>query len=782
MHRIRGTMAAALATVAAALAVGTSAGAQATDHFTCYKARTTSGTPPFTAIASVAVVDQFRSSTVAVRRPQLLCAPTSKNGEDPSAPTHPDHLEDYEVAPATRFAPVRNRTYVDQFGSHALDVKRPLSLQVPTAKSLSAPPPAPANPAVDHFQCYRVNRARGAAKFTPIAGVTLADQFGTMTVELRRLRRLCVPANKNGEEPGAESHPDHLLCYQVKQTDAPRFQTRTPVFTRNQFGPETLDAITPRELCVPARRLAPPDPTPTPSVTPTINPTAGSTTQAPTATPTAHVLRVGAARRTLNPTAAEAPPDGQVYLGGFGLGATRRSTGVLDSGASTRAFVVDNGVEAIALVEQDNQGTFVAYELTRAQAGTIDIAKMVETLRPGLHADHILIAADHSHAGQDLIGVWGGVPDEYLNFVKAQTAAAIVEAYDTRETATLTVGSLGGIVAGDATSILNSQFDDSSCTAAPTPEDPGHTTQPCTEEGDFPDWDLVDDSIRVLHATRGDGSTIATFVNFAAHSTVMGSSNTLISADWPGPTAEKIEAALGGRAVVMPAANGRTQPDRPPLPAPENLDVYSTTIANLALQAVASAVPVQGDEVRAKKRLIFETADNGGILALSYAGQAGCFVDPSACVPIMRAKTPPWIDGDVIGTVASALRVGNVLFSGTPGEPYPQIAFGIQRAVDAGGPGVSDITHHFIFSLCDDQLGYLIAPAEGKGAAVEKTAVDGNDNALFNVAATIGDHVMCSDIALAIDIGFPGNRVLDARCNAWLSEPDLNPLTLMPNP
>jgi len=302
------------------------------------------------------------------------------------------------------------------------------------------------------------------------------------------------------------------------------------------------------------------------------------------------------------------------------------------------------------------------------------------------------------------------------------------------------------------------------------------------EQGDFPDWDLVDDSIRVLHATRADGSTIATFVNFAAHSTVMGSSNTLISADWPGPTAEKIEAALGGTAVVMPAANGRTQPDRPPLPAPENLDVYSTTIANIALQAVAGAVPVQGDEVRAKKRLIFETADNGGILALSYAGQAGCFVDPSVCVPIMRAKTPPWIDGDVIGTVASALRVGNVLFSGTPGEPYPQIAFGIQRAVDAGGVGVDDITHHFIFSLCDDQLGYLIAPAEGKGAAVEKTAVNGNDNSLFNVAATIGDHVMCSDIDLAIDIGFPGNRVLDARCNAWLSEPDLNPITLMSNP
>jgi len=488
-------------------------------------------------------------------------------------------------------------------------------------------------------------------------------------------------------------------------------------------------------------------------------------------------FRVGAAKRTLNPTLAVAPPDGQVYLGGYGLGAVRRSTGVLGSGAWVRAFVVDNGEQAIALVESDNQGAFAAYEIGRGAVGAIDIARAVEALRPALAADHIVIAADHSHAGQDLIGVWGGVPNEYLAYVKAQTVAAIVEAYDRREPADLHVGSVGGIVAGDQTSILNSQFDDSSCRADPTPSDPGHTGLPCTEPGDFPNWDLVDDSVRVLYATRPDGSTIATLVNFAAHSTVMGSGNRLISADWPGPTAEKVEAALGGTAVVMPAANGRTQPDRPAGTDAEKLDVYSTTISGLALQAVASAAPVTGSRVAAKKRLIFETADNAGLLALLYAGQAGCFVTPNLCVPIMRAKTPPWIMGNVIGTVVSAIRVGDVLFTGTPGEPYPQIAFGIQDAVDAGAPGVADISHHFLASLADDQLGYLIAPTEGVPAAAEQTALTGNDNFLFNVAAMIGDHVMCTATSLALDLGFPGDALHDPRCAAWAGEPDLDPTT-----
>jgi hypothetical protein len=491
------------------------------------------------------------------------------------------------------------------------------------------------------------------------------------------------------------------------------------------------------------------------------------------------VFSVGAAKRTLNPNPQVAPDDGQVFMGGFGLGAVRRSTGVLGEGASVRAFVVDNGTQAIALVESDNQGTFAAYELTRSQAGTIDIAKAVEAARPALKADHIVIAADHSHAGQDLIGVWGGVPDEYLDFVKAQSVAAIVEAFDTREPADLYIGSIGGIRPGDATTILNSQFDDSSC--QPDPANPGHTQLPCSEDGDFPDWDLVDDSVRVLNARRPEGSTVATFINFAAHATVMGSGNHLISADWPGPTAEKVEAALGGTAVVMPAANGRTQPDRPGGTDPEKLDAYSTTISKIAVDAIRDSVLVQGDQVSAKKRLIFETADNAGLLALQFAGQGGCLLDPQVCVPIMRSKTPPWTNGNVIGTVVSAVRVGNVLFSGAPGEPYPEIAFGIQKAVDAGVTGWPDITHHFIFSLSDDQLGYLIAPTEGVPFAAEKTAIDGNDNFLFNVAAPIGDHVMCTAIDLALDLGFSGDALSNQRCAAWQLEPDLNPTTQAPN-
>ena len=56
--------------------------------------------------------------------------------------------------------------------------------------------------------------------------------------------------------------------------------------------------------------------------------------------------------------------------------------------------------------------------------------------------------------------------------------------------------------------------------------------------------------------------------------------------------------------------------------------------------------------------------------------------------------------------------------------------------------------------LANDQLGYLIAPA--RYVPIIAAEVPVNDNIIFNVSPTIGDHVMCSDIRLALATGFDG--------------------------
>jgi hypothetical protein len=146
-------------------------------------------------------------------------------------------------------ATILNQTVVNQFGSLQLDISRPSFLLVPASKSLVGPPPPLAGPTVDHFQCYKAKRSRGAPKFVKIPGVTGVDQFGSYSVDLLRPRYLCAPANKNNEDPTAPSHPEHLLCYKSRNNTP--FAQRS-AFVTDQFGSTSLLLHRRIELCVPS--------------------------------------------------------------------------------------------------------------------------------------------------------------------------------------------------------------------------------------------------------------------------------------------------------------------------------------------------------------------------------------------------------------------------------------------------------------------------------------------------------------------------------------------------
>ncbi len=136
----------------------------------------------------------------------------------------------------------------------------------------------------------------------------MEDQFGTLSVDIKKPAMLCAPTNKENEEPGAETHGEYLTCYKAKARTP--FTRVSPVYVANQFGPETLDAIKVVEVCVLSvlnpSTIVTPTPTPTPTETttstpePTVTPTPEDTpegTPTETATPTATL--------TVEPTATE---------------------------------------------------------------------------------------------------------------------------------------------------------------------------------------------------------------------------------------------------------------------------------------------------------------------------------------------------------------------------------------------------------------------------------------------------------------------------------------------
>ncbi len=127
----------------------------------------------------------------------------------------------------------------------------------PTA-TFTPSPPTPRPPR--HFQCYGVQAEPPTQR---ISGVSLTDQFGATTMTVDRPRRICNPADKNGEDPTAPDDPDHLVGYAIKAS-RPRFTRVRDQTFQNQFGPVTVDVVRPDMLLVPSAKshdATPPLPT-----------------------------------------------------------------------------------------------------------------------------------------------------------------------------------------------------------------------------------------------------------------------------------------------------------------------------------------------------------------------------------------------------------------------------------------------------------------------------------------------------------------------------------------
>ncbi|MGB8649589.1 MAG: hypothetical protein WCD35_02895 [Mycobacteriales bacterium] len=431
-------------------------------------------------------------------------------------------------------------------------------------------------------------------------------------------------------------------------------------------------------------------------------------------------------------------PQGEVNLGGYGLGdgslipdavVGRGGRGAARSERiKVRAMVVDDGRTAVAVADIEVQGWFAAYEY--GKQGLSDMAAEIARQVPRLPADHVVIASDHSHSAPDTLGVWGGPSLGYLDLVKSQVVRAVREAYDDRVYADLRAGH------SDASDLIYNQSCTEALNQSKTPDYPGPDV--CATPG-------KDGMVRVLQATSPSGSHPLTYMVFAAHATAGGGDG--LHGDWPQFLSDALSAQYGGVGLAMVGALGGTQPCRPSCaftkPTNPGYDVkdrktalvlnYSAHVAD----ALRSARRVTGP-VRAAKGFIREPIVGPAVTALFTAGRY-------AGAELLRSHEPPWVNAQTIRTVVGALRIGDVVLVATPGEAFPRIR---QDVADAVGSGAQEVIS---LGLAGDQLGYLISPASYVPVIAAEVPV--NDNIIFNVSPTIGDHVACADIALVGTLG-----------------------------
>jgi hypothetical protein len=488
---------------------------------------------------------------------------------------------------------------------------------------------------------------------------------------------------------------------------------------------------------------------------------------------------------SINPTPAMLA-NNDFYLGGFGFGdakvgnqislpqpvvdaiGQRYATGILGDGVHSRALAVSDKHHTIVLSQIETQGYFIAYK--QGPFGTVEIrkdavAKIAKLASAQKHASpvpaasEIIVDSDHSHGGPATAGVWGGVPTSYLKEVHDQTVQAIVDAWQHLRPATLTYGSAHAGVDGQA------QY----------PPTQGTDRLLTNQYRSDPANQTMDDEVRVLQARDPDtGAILDTYVNYSAHPDVLGSSNRLVTGDYVGRLNDQMEQEFGGFGMDQVATLGREQPNRggcptltgdqtSPAVALCQLDTYASRMLVKVKDALATAQPLTGKPVVAMNSyLLTDVATAPALAGLVYAGAI-------VGVPLGRAPNPPWYTGTVVGTTYFVGRIGDVLFTGGPGEMYAQIWDKV-RATVTGMRGYMNI------GTAGDFLGYIIAPLEAYPEPVRRSVLTGdpppagdpacavggvsvgcpdpigNDNYFFNISHTFGERLTCDFLRGAGDI------------------------------
>ncbi|HEY8376134.1 MAG TPA: hypothetical protein VIK91_06580, partial [Nannocystis sp.] len=369
-----------------------------------------------------------------------------------------------------------------------------------------------------------------------------------------------------------------------------------------------------------------------------------------------------------------------VYMGAYGAPYTRGPAQGVHDPIYARSFAIEapGGGIILAIVDLPGMGN----QNTRA------VRKMVAEMT-GLDENQVLVGSTHSHSAHDLMGLWGGVPGDYRDFVNTEIAMSMAAAWDSRVPATLRVG---------------------------TGKAPANNRR---------DWGFTDDDMVILDAHDLQGNRIGTLVNFAAHPVILGEDNKLISCDYTGYTVQKLEAALGAPASLFNGTLGDATPKVPPGNYADDFaraQAYGELLADIALDILETTEPVDPTLVWAYTsweqqvdNLLFQLAAGLGILQYDFEQM---------------------LLTQYVTTQSTYFRLGTqVQAVAFPGESLTRNGLAIKEVMKA--------PHKMILGNTGDALGYFVPSDEwqtGKNDNYEETVSLGKtagDTARDNINALI---------------------------------------------
>ena len=347
-------------------------------------------------------------------------------------------------------------------------------------------------------------------------------------------------------------------------------------------------------------------------------------------------------------------------MGSFIAGADRNRTftGIRDS-LYAKAVVISDGGQTIAVVTVDCIG-LLNPEIRRIQR--------LASAATGIPAANIVVSSTHTHAGPDVVGLWGpdpltsGVDTAYVGFLVRTAAAQIVRAHREKSPARMT--GTEGLYRGDWFANI------------------------CREE--------LDPALAVLQFKSEDGRSIATLTNFACHPTFLDTHFSVVSGDYPAAFYRRMDAAQGGVNLFLQGAIGGWVQPRDEVLASTGAseseepnafrlaDLYGTDLADSTLALLERAGEMTQPRILSKSIDFHLPVANPNWKLLSQAG-------------VINREV-----GDSVRTMMTWFAIGPAQFVTHPGETTPWLSLQT-RALMKSGP-------RFVLGLSQDALGYMLKP------------------------------------------------------------------------
>jgi len=355
----------------------------------------------------------------------------------------------------------------------------------------------------------------------------------------------------------------------------------------------------------------------------------------------AQSFQVGAAQMSVN-------PDGDtLYLAG---GKKNRPFTQVHDSLYVKAVVIGHTKPEIAILTIDCIGLMYPQLL--------EIRDRVKALMPDFPTERIVMTSTHTHAGPDVVGIWGkdlmhsGVNPAYMARLTERAAAVIVNAWTSRQAA--------------RAEYATGQFGEDWVRNISEPE-------------------LIDRSVHVMRFTDSERKPIATLLNFACHPTILDDTATACSADYVGGYYQYADSIQGGvNLFIQGAIGGWVQPEDVPS-SYDNAMKYGHLLGRYALEQLAKSKILKGNKVVFRSRRIQFPVSNQGFMMLSKAG----------VIPRKIEET--------VATEIAFFQIGRSAFATHPGETSPALGLSTKGMMPGRGP-------KFIVGLGMDALGYILKP------------------------------------------------------------------------